>query len=303
MLNKNNSYAGRYLSDSELELFASDMRREFTHWSASLPGELTVDLSRSDVIYLPHVLQLHMQFYAVSIFLHRPFFSRRTANSDMSQQQQAQRSCVEAAQGMIAMLRMFRKQHTLRQTNVQIVHLLFTAALIHVYNTCSTTDTGSAEEKEKAMEDLQFCCLALGEIGVAWRNATRALEVIICIKREWQNNAALASRLKRRCDVVEGRDDNPMRKRRETGDGASKQLPELASNGSQAPAQTFQEQTDAWQFLEDAGQDFGINGLSETYPMMGPAFPDIFFANATFAEGSGNISNSRSMDMNPAGQS
>jgi hypothetical protein len=68
---------------------------------------------------------------------------------------------------------------------VQIVHLVFTASLIHIYNTCTST----GQESLTALNDLQFCCQALTEIGTAWKNGVRALEVLICIKREWQGKA------------------------------------------------------------------------------------------------------------------
>lgn len=153
-----------------------------------------------------------MQFHAVSIFLHRPFFSRNVGDQQVSSQ--AQKTCVEAAQAMVKILRIYRTQHTLRQTNVQIVHLLFTASLIHIYNTCSSFGKAA----ESAMADLQFCCQALGEIGVAYKNSTRALEVIICIKQEWQMKAN-ALKMKRRGDQFDqDMNDSAQRKRRATDD-------------------------------------------------------------------------------------
>lgn len=47
-----------------------------------------------------------------------------------------------------------------------------------------------ASPSPEASEDLRFCCQALGEIGQCYRNATRALEVIINVKHEWQKLAA-----------------------------------------------------------------------------------------------------------------
>jgi hypothetical protein len=126
-----------------------------------------------------------MQFHAISIFLHRPFFSRNIELDKMGKQvsNQARRVCVSAAKALVSLLRLYRQQHTLRRTNVQIVHLVFTASLIHIYNTCISTGA----EAQNALGDLQFCCQALTEIGQAYKNSTRALEVLICIKREWQS--------------------------------------------------------------------------------------------------------------------
>jgi len=70
---------------------------------------------------------------------------------------------------------------------IQIVHLIFTASLIHIYNACTCTGA----ESQTALDDLQFCWQSLGEIGQTYGNATRALEVIILVKREWQKVAAV----------------------------------------------------------------------------------------------------------------
>jgi hypothetical protein len=211
-----------------------------------------------------------MQFYAISIFLHRPFFSRKVATASRETDEvsrQAQRTCVQAAQAMVKLLKIFRKQHTLRQTNVQIVHLVFTASLIHIYNTCTST----GKEAENAMADLQFCCQSLSEIGQAYKNSTRALEVIICIKREWQNKAKTA-RLKRSSSTV---DLNAQRKRRATDETQVDRHPlanGVPNNESEATG------NEAWQYLHGDGQYLELGAFEgPDYTIMG-SFPDTSFA-------------------------
>lgn len=136
-----------------------------------------------------------MQFYAVLIFLLRPYFSRDLLRLTQAMPSQDDRiavasvrtECISAAHNMADVLRCYRKQYTLKYTNVQIVHLIFTASLVHVYNAC----TCSPHESQEALDDLQFCCQALGEIGEYYGNATRALDVVILVKREWQKLAAV----------------------------------------------------------------------------------------------------------------
>jgi hypothetical protein len=136
-----------------------------------------------------------MQFYAAIIFLFRPYFSHHllratqslNAMEDRAAVARVKSECISAAHSMVEILRCFRKQHSLRHTNIQIVHLIFTASLIHIYNACTCTGA----ESQTALDDLQFCCQSLGEIGQTYGNATRALEVIILVKREWQKVAAV----------------------------------------------------------------------------------------------------------------
>jgi hypothetical protein len=205
-----------------------------------------------------------MQFHAVSIFLHRPFFSRNVRDQEVSTQ--AQRTCVEAAQSTTKLLRIYRKQHTLRQTNIQIVHLLFTASLIHIYNTCSS----SGKAAESAMADLQFCCQALGEIGVAYKNSTRALEVIICIKQEWQRKAN-AMRRKRLGSVVNLHNGEGTQRKRRVTDDMQRERPRMIQPTDEPV------QYDDWQSSHQSGHDNSINRLArDIFPVVG-TFPDESF--------------------------
>ncbi|KFY66105.1 hypothetical protein V496_02197 [Pseudogymnoascus sp. VKM F-4515 (FW-2607)] len=209
-------YSDKSFSDEGIRELAASMRVEFTTWQNALPEELRVDMSDDNRFYLPHVLQLHMQFYTISILLHRPFFSRALKEPKFSDGQLSNHPrniCINAAQSIVKLLRIYRKQHTLRRPNVHIVHLIFTASLICIYNAYSSR--GAAVTK--CLNDLQFCCQALGEMGEAWGNATRALEVIICIKRDWFSKIRNLPQTKRRSPASDDRGlDDDRRKRRLT---------------------------------------------------------------------------------------
>ncbi|PMD54418.1 uncharacterized protein K444DRAFT_598015 [Hyaloscypha bicolor E] len=162
-------YSGRKIGIDELAKFLSTTQKELSLWMDNLSPELRVDLSNTDRTYIPHVLQLHMQFYAAIIFLFRPYFSHHLLRATQSLNTMEDRAavarvksdCISAAHSMVEVLRCFRKQHSLRHTNIQIVHLIFTASLIHIYNACTCTGADS----QTALDDLQFCCQSLGEIG------------------------------------------------------------------------------------------------------------------------------------------
>ncbi|KAG4441939.1 hypothetical protein IFR05_002558 [Cadophora sp. M221] len=206
-------YSGKSISDDRLEEFAAGIRVEFDEWTRELSTELQVNLEDESRLYLPHVLQLHMQFYAISILLYRPFFSRSLSTPESSPSPPSEDPrvmCITAAQSMVKLLKIYRKQHTLRRSNVHIVHLVFTASLICVYNTYSNDKALAANN----LNDLQFCCQALGEIGGAYQNSMRALEVIICIKREWLGKVKTMSRLKRRCSTYDHESEGVIRQKK-----------------------------------------------------------------------------------------
>lgn len=131
-----------------------------------------------------------MQFYATLISLYRPYMSTRILRSaddsvspgDRETLRDIPSECVGAAHQVAELLRCYQRQHSLRRMNVQIVHIIFTASLIFAYDVC----TRQYNDARPSLQDLQFCCHALGEIGQCYGNAMRALEVIILVKSEWQ---------------------------------------------------------------------------------------------------------------------
>jgi hypothetical protein len=163
-----------------------------------------------------------MQFYAVLISLYRPYLStglmRRVESlgtfEDRKLVQNAVNDCVEAAHQTAEFLRCHQRQHSLIRLNIQVVHLIFTASLVFIFDVCSRTYA----ESRTSLRNLQFCCHSLGEIGQCYGNATRALEVVILVKSEWQKlvlarQARLAAAKRGSSSVPPGHNDNLFNKR------------------------------------------------------------------------------------------
>jgi hypothetical protein len=51
-------YSGRKIGIDELAKFLSTTQKEFSSWMDNLSPELHVDLSNTEQVYIPHVLQL-----------------------------------------------------------------------------------------------------------------------------------------------------------------------------------------------------------------------------------------------------
>lgn len=159
-----------------------------------------VDMDDINSQYLPHVLQLQlsptckfnlekffilmlssMQFYAIKIIIHRPFLSILSSDTTLSEQEirRAQNSAEEAASCIARLVQIYRRHYTLRRSNIHTVHLIFTATLIHVHNACISENSTT---QQLAARYLEICCQALSEMGVGYKNARRALEIITYIK-------------------------------------------------------------------------------------------------------------------------
>ncbi|EWZ79135.1 hypothetical protein FOWG_16718 [Fusarium oxysporum f. sp. lycopersici MN25] len=186
-------YAGRTLGLTDLVDFLLNTKQDMTNWHEGLSSLIDVNHASTNKIYHPAVLQLHMQYYATLIFLYRPYLSYQIASQistlDKAESRAAMSSvpsdCVSAAHQVAELLRCYQQQHSFRRANVQIVHIILTASLIFIHDVC----TRNYSESRHSLNDLQLCCHSLGEIGRCFGNATRALEVIILVKSEWQRIA------------------------------------------------------------------------------------------------------------------
>ncbi|KAI1029397.1 hypothetical protein LB504_010656 [Fusarium proliferatum] len=186
-------YAGRTLGLTDLVEFLLNTKQCMTDWHEGLPSLIDVKYASTDKIYHPAVLQLHMQYFATLIFLYRPYLSYQIASQkstlDKAESRAAMSSvpsdCVSAAHQIAELLRCYQQHHSFRRANVQIVHIILTASLIFIHDVC----TRNYSESRHSLNDLQLCCHSLGEIGRCFGNATRALEVIILVKSEWQRIA------------------------------------------------------------------------------------------------------------------
>jgi uncharacterized membrane protein len=168
----------------ELHDFASSMRAELLHWHSTLNDNLTVDLSAVSSFYVPHVIQLHMQYHTVMILANRPFFSANIATLPdvaFSDPMVGRPACTDSAKAISKLLQIYRRLYSFRRINIQAVHLIFTASLIHVLNACEATEPSL---KNSAWKDLEVCSQALSEMGKGYKNASRALEVVSGIKSE-----------------------------------------------------------------------------------------------------------------------
>ncbi|KAG5764227.1 hypothetical protein H9Q72_007685 [Fusarium xylarioides] len=186
-------YAGQTLGLTALVEFLPKIKQDMNNWHESLSSLIGVNCTGSDKIHHPAVLQFHMQYYATLIFLYRPYLSCQITSQistlDKAESRAAMSSvpsdCVSAAHQVAELLRCYQQQHSFRRANVQIVHIILTASLIFIHDVC----TRNYSESRHSLNDLQLCCHSLGEIGRCFGNATRALEVIILVKSEWQRIA------------------------------------------------------------------------------------------------------------------
>jgi hypothetical protein len=138
-----------------------------------------------------------MQYYQFLIYVHRPFVSRQSP--DVSRSIQARRACISAAVGVSNLLRIYKSAYTLRYINVEVVSIIFSAAIIFLFASVSELVD---DERSNLVAGLDTCCKALAELGKVFHNATRTLEMLLDIKRKWHAQVVASIGSKRRLSAL-----------------------------------------------------------------------------------------------------
>lgn len=135
-----------------------------------------------------------MQYYAILVVIDRPFtYGRHTQLPGLipADVQESHIACTDAAASIINRVQTYRFHHGARQMNIHTVHLIFTAALVHIHNVYFAP---SEQVRAAARPLLQISCQVLSEIGQVYRNALRALEIITSLKSELARSKSSRSR-------------------------------------------------------------------------------------------------------------
>ncbi|KAL1969997.1 hypothetical protein VTN77DRAFT_6402 [Rasamsonia byssochlamydoides] len=165
-------------------------------WKENLPSSLQVDLDNDSVPVLPHLLMLHMQYHQIVIFVHRPWLSKTYIQPQNPKQGpgylHARRMCIESATAVARLLRLYEKHYTFRRINNQVVAIIFTAALMLIFVTISTSSQSPGrsrgDDRATMVAHLNVCFRALDELGQSFENAKRTRDFLVTLQRRWQNH-------------------------------------------------------------------------------------------------------------------
>lgn len=204
-----------------------------------------------------------MQYHCILVITTRPFFASAKKLIGLSPAEIAttRDACTNSANAVARLLQTYRRLYGLRRINVQAVHLIFTVTLIHVFTACGATDQ---TRSDIAWKNLEICSQALSEIGLAYRNAARALEVIMGMKSEllrrsrskakrhnpWSGeNAASGSYMQKKRKESNQEDHSVRRKSASTDTNLSAFDPGMSETGQ------------AFNFMDSSFDDFSLDTL------------------------------------------
>jgi hypothetical protein len=194
-------YSGVPDMSSNVQAFVAAADIEFRDWLHNLPANVQVDMAKS--FHVQGVLELHLIYHESMILLHRPLITATDSAASppggiVAGEETAAISsnrCVESADAICDILRLYRDRYGLRRLHHQMVHVAMTAAMIHVYQLCVTSS--GTPENQKAQTSFLTCIQALGEMGQTFKSASRALDVVTSLRQSWRDDTSAGDRFKR----------------------------------------------------------------------------------------------------------
>lgn len=140
-----------------------------------------------------------MQYHQIIIFFHRPWVSKNYIQPRSPRQgpgyHHARRMCVESATAVARLLHIYEKHYTFRRMNNQVVAIIFSAALMLLFVTVSSSPLMPAKPGETSQPHprnaemvayLNLCFRALDELGQSFENAKRTRDYLVTLQRRWQ---------------------------------------------------------------------------------------------------------------------
>lgn len=174
-----NSYDTHTGSMTQLQVHTSAATAALEKWLSELPPELAVDTNDTSKTYLPHILVLHLQYHEAMIFANHPFITMPGTN----QLADSRRKYTQAARDLTQIIRIYDRLWTLRRINIQAIHHMFTACMVHLYIACTS---GSKETHALAVADFEVCCNAIKDTAQSFpRLAAWQLRSIDRVRQVW----------------------------------------------------------------------------------------------------------------------
>lgn len=142
-----------------------------------------------------------MQYHQIIIFFHRPWVSKSYIQPRSPRQgpgyHHARRMCIESATAVARLLHIYEKHFTFRRMTNQAVAIIFSAALMLLFVTVSSSPLMPSKPGESSQPHprnaemvayLNLCFRALDELGQSFENAKRTRDYLVTLQRRWQTH-------------------------------------------------------------------------------------------------------------------
>ncbi|KAF2801137.1 hypothetical protein K505DRAFT_227098 [Melanomma pulvis-pyrius CBS 109.77] len=168
LINDNN-----YMFFAPKERFTSrrllDCYYKYLDWYKHLPLQLHLQSSPSPQ---PEIFMLHMLYHTLLVHLFRPMLKVNLVHSDVRPRD----ICIESANTVSELLRLYRKQYGMRACHLIMAHFLLSITVVHLlYSTDNQTSSRNLVEGLQDLEDLSVCHYF----------AARTFKIIYALSKTW----------------------------------------------------------------------------------------------------------------------
>lgn len=123
---------------------------------------------------------MHAQFHEVMIFANHPFITTpRTGKLTDSR-----RKYLDSANAITRIVGIYKRLWSLRRINIQGIHPMFTASMVHLYIACTSR---SHEEFTLAVSNLESCCEAVNDASKSFELAAWQLRSVHRVCQIWHD--------------------------------------------------------------------------------------------------------------------
>jgi hypothetical protein len=128
-----------------------DCYHKYQAWYRRLPPSLGIEGKKEPE---PHILVLHMLYWTIIVHLFRPLLKVDLVHSDI----RPRNICVDAANKVSDLVRIYRQFYDFRQAHLLIPHILLTVCVVHLlYSKENNVSRKNLVEGLQGLDDLHEC--------------------------------------------------------------------------------------------------------------------------------------------------
>ncbi|KAF2127236.1 hypothetical protein P153DRAFT_368558 [Dothidotthia symphoricarpi CBS 119687] len=125
--------------------------QKYLTWYEKLPSSLRLEGKQQPE---PHIIALHMLFHTIIVHLFRPMLKVDLIHSDV----RPRAICIEAANKVSELTRIYRSLYSLRTAHLVIPHVLLSVSVVHLlYSKDNSTSRQNLVESLQGLEDIHVC--------------------------------------------------------------------------------------------------------------------------------------------------
>ncbi|KAF7329676.1 Zn(2)-C6 fungal-type domain-containing protein [Mycena kentingensis (nom. inval.)] len=163
----------------KLDQLIATIDLELYSWKNDLPAALEITPGNK-AKSTPYRLILHCEYWSYFIFLHRPFFSRKSNRGAGDREVDHVKLCKRAAENIVDICETWSKLFSLRYAPAPLFQVIFSAGTIHMLLALQATSSVRIAHValQTALSKVEQCIQFIRDIGQTWVSGGRVAAVL-----------------------------------------------------------------------------------------------------------------------------